>query len=604
MLTISHGPAGRRRPTLEAGANPLSMTQTAPSTPAGQRRRSRRFLLLVAATFGCAAAVAYQIYHVVCTEQTMASRTLYAHAAFGASELSREIRRELEGSVQRTLLPLGTLFAATRHAPGPEAVLAALHTPDERGSCLDLLAPHLAFRLEPQSGRLHVVPGAAADSAAWRRAADSLGRRHAWIAGVVQEDIARRRAVGQATLGVRTLVADGMLLAYVGVPAADGSVRLAYGLAADADATARAIAEHVVSSHALLPVAPEGAVSNAALVLSVRGSGGLPVFATAGLPYRKMSVEAALGGPLLGYTVRAGVAPDYATRLASVAWTWNRAQLVIALLTLTAGFIVVTLWQLQRERAMARLRSDFVSSVSHELRTPLAQIRMFAEMLRLGWVRSEEERARSVAIIDQEARRLTHLVENVLQFSRSERGAQRLAPERLALAPLAREVLDCFALIARTRGARLRLAVPDGLAARADGDALRQMLLNLLDNAVKYGPEGQTVTLGATAAGERVHVWVEDEGPGIPVRDRRRIWEPFQRLERDVGIGITGNGIGLSVVRDLVRAHGGAAWVEDGAGRAPARGARVVLAFEVPAAVGDVRAEEWSTAPEHLPAGA
>ncbi|MBW8840193.1 MAG: histidine kinase, partial [Gemmatimonadetes bacterium] len=136
--------------------------------------------------------------------------------------------------------------------------------------------------------------------------------------------------------------------------------------------------------------------------------------------------------------------------------------------------------------------------MSHELRTPLAQIRMFSETLVLGRVRSDEERLRSLAIIDQEARRLTHLVENLLHFSRSERQTAHIAPEPTALAPLVREVIDGFEPLAAARGARLSAAVPEDLVVPADPGAVRQMLLNLLDNAVKYCPAGQEIRIGAT----------------------------------------------------------------------------------------------------------
>src|SRR5262249_30801699 len=158
--------------------------------------------------------------------------------------------------------------------------------------------------------------------------------------------------------------------------------------------------------------------------------------------------------------------------------------------------------------------------VSHELRTPLAQIRWFAELLHMGKLRSEEERRRSASIIDQEARRLTYLVENVLDFSRGEKGSNRIAPEPLELSHEIDDVLELFTPLARSRKVNLRSEVEPDAVVRADRNALRQILLNLLDNAVKYGPAGQTITVGAEGAGERMRIWVEDQGPGIPHEDR------------------------------------------------------------------------------------
>jgi signal transduction histidine kinase len=239
------------------------------------------------------------------------------------------------------------------------------------------------------------------------------------------------------------------------------------------------------------------------------------------------------------------------------------------------------------------VKSELVSGVSHELRTPLAQIRMFAEMLRLGWVRSDDERQRSVAIIDQEARRLAHLVENILQFSRAERSAPRLSLARLELAALVDEVVDSFAPLAGSRGVTVRTAHSGHAVALADRDALRQVLLNLLDNAVKYGPAGQTITAGTRVdGGGRVQVWVDDQGTGIAARDKARVWEPFRRLDRAVEAGISGNGIGLAVVRELVSAQGGTVAVHD----APGGGASFVVtlraAAEASRAHADVRPNE------------
>jgi signal transduction histidine kinase len=271
--------------------------------------------------------------------------------------------------------------------------------------------------------------------------------------------------------------------------------------------------------------------------------------------------------------------PAFASRIAVGSWTWNRSQFVLGLITLSAGLVIVSLLQLHRERQLARVKSELVSGVSHELRTPLAQIRMFAEMLRLGWVRSDDERQRSVAIIDQEARRLAHLVENILQFSRAERSAPRVSLETLELTTLVDEVVDSFAPLAGSRGVTVRTSHTGHAIALADRDALRQVLLNLLDNAVKYGPLGQTVTITLRRVGDRARIMVDDEGPGIPAEDRDRVWEPYQRLDSAVAAAVAGSGIGLSVVAQLVSLHNGRAWIDS----APGKGARFVI--ELPATV-------------------
>jgi signal transduction histidine kinase len=253
----------------------------------------------------------------------------------------------------------------------------------------------------------------------------------------------------------------------------------------------------------------------------------------------------------------------------------SRLPLLVALFAIAAGLLLVTLIQLRRHQELARMRTEFVSGVSHELRTPLAQIRWFAELLHMGKLRSEDERVRSAGIIDQEARRLTYLVENVLNFSRAEKGTNRVSLTPSDLDNEIREALELFAPLARARQMSVDAKPDAGAVVQLDRDALRQILLNLLDNAVKYGPAGQTITVGSEVVGDHARVWVEDQGPGIPHDDRLRVWEPYVRLKRDVELATGGSGIGLSVVRELVAMHGGRVRAEG----APGGGARLVIEF-------------------------
>jgi two-component system, OmpR family, phosphate regulon sensor histidine kinase PhoR len=182
---------------------------------------------------------------------------------------------------------------------------------------------------------------------------------------------------------------------------------------------------------------------------------------------------------------------------------------------------------------------------------------MFAETLLLDRVRSTEEHRRSLEIIDREARRLTQLVENVLQFSRMERKTDSLSKEKRELAPLIHEIVENFESVMNGSEAQMEARLPFGLTASVDPDALRQIVINLLDNAVKYGKKNQQVILVLEARDGMACLSVDDEGPGVPVADRKRIFERFQRLERDRQSSIAGTGIGLSVVQDLVSRHGG-----------------------------------------------
>jgi signal transduction histidine kinase len=135
------------------------------------------------------------------------------------------------------------------------------------------------------------------------------------------------------------------------------------------------------------------------------------------------------------------------------------------------------------------------------------------------------------------------------------------------------DALELFAPLARARRMTIATKLDASAVVLVDRDALRQVLLNLLDNAAKYGPSGQTITVGSEISGDHARVWVEDQGPGIPHEDRHRVWEPYVRLNREAESTTGGSGIGLSVVRELVTMHGGRTRAES----APGGGARLVI---------------------------
>jgi signal transduction histidine kinase len=332
-----------------------------------------------------------------------------------------------------------------------------------------------------------------------------------------------------------------------------------------------------MARRALLPASVSGGVRNDSLVtIAVFGASGLPVFQSE----RPQSSPYAAEAPLDqagGLTVRATIRPRAVDQLAFGALPGSRVPLLVGLLALTAAMVMITVMQLRREHELSRLRSDFISSVSHELRTPLSQILLFAETLNLGRVRTEEERQSATGVIVQEGRRLMHLVENILHFSRAERHMVRLDPEPLDLNRALHAIIADWLPLAAASDVAVRMAFADDVHAMADRSAVRQMLLNLLDNAVKYGPAGQTVTVGTKVVGMRARLWVDDEGRGIPVRERERVWESFYRLDRHANSAVAGSGIGLYVVRQLAHLHRGDAWVED----APSGGARIVIDLPV-----------------------
>mgnify|MGYP001208471782 CR=1 FL=1 len=284
-----------------------------------------------------------------------------------------------------------------------------------------------------------------------------------------------------------------------------------------------------------------------------------------------------------GITITAGLDRETASRLIIGGLPESRLPLVYgstaavlgAMWTVAALMMAMALVLLRRERQLAHLRADFISRVSHELRTPLAQIRMFAETLLLDRVRSEDERRRSLQVIDKEANRLSHLVENVLQFSRGERGRLELNMHAQPITPLVRELADRFRPLMRDRELVVTSEVDEAQQVDLDSEAFSQMFANLIDNAVKYSPAGEPVSVSVQGRPGHVLVAVEDSGPGIPVAERQRIWEPYYRAGAGDGLEIAGSGIGLAVVQELARLHNAEASVSESA----TGGARFVIDF-------------------------
>lgn len=208
----------------------------------------------------------------------------------------------------------------------------------------------------------------------------------------------------------------------------------------------------------------------------------------------------------------------------------------------------------------AERRSNFVAAVSHELKTPLTAIRMYAEMLRDDLVESEDKRRSYYEIITSESERLTRLIQNVLELAKLERGSRALRPEVGDPAAVLREVARTLGPHAAERGFNLEVAAQGPLpAARFDRDALTQVLVNLVDNAIKFSSEAQDrwIVLEAEAVEDGVCLRVRDHGPGVPARHLRRIFEPFYRGERELTRRTQGTGIGLALVDGLVRGMGG-----------------------------------------------
>jgi signal transduction histidine kinase len=309
------------------------------------------------------------------------------------------------------------------------------------------------------------------------------------------------------------------------------------------------------------------------VVVSVLGPSGVAIYATDTAAGPVFAATDTLGWVYGNLTVRAAVKAEAASTLLVGGLPASRLPQIGALLGLTLVLGTGALLLLRREQQLARLRDDFVSSVSHELRTPLTQIRIMGELLADKGFKSapEEERAREV--IRREALRLTNLVDNVLQFARTRRGPTALPVRSLPLGDVISEACEALVPLSAARNVTLDVRSCDGVSVTADRDAVVQILRNLLENAIKYGPEGQTVRVTVDASNGVARLMVEDQGPGVPAAERERIWQPYHRLTRDRRAAGAGTGLGLSVVAELSGLLNGRAWVEDAAGG----GARFVV---------------------------
>jgi signal transduction histidine kinase len=524
--------------------------------PASRPPRPRGLFIaaLLLLTLALAGAIALQAYRTFLGHKATAERVLRDYARIAAG---RFVQRAGMQVFYGALWPVPEALARAKVGQPEMPLPVPGHLPagSEHHAVDFRKLARYTFRYDLKSGRLETA-GAAPSAAARRWLLDTLPV-HSRTVYDPKEPVASI---------VRTVDGVSRAIVYTVVMDKAGAPHLVIGLEEDPHGFEPLYADHA-DRFPLLPGPLTGGVIDDSLGSAVvTGADGVELYRSP-VQYAptfagRDSMEPILGG----MRVQVALRPDFAPTLVIGGMPRSNLPMLLSLLALTAGLVVAALLQLARENELARLRADFVSGVSHELRTPLAQIRMFSETLLLGRVRSDGERVRSLEIIDQEARRLTHLVQNLLHFSRSERQVTRLSLAAAPLAPLVREAIEAFAPLAAARGMIFRVNLSDGVVAPVDADALRQMLVNLLDNAVKYGPADQLITVRLEAAEGKACIRVEDQGPGIPAADRERIWGRFWRLERDRGTAVAGTGIGLSVVRELVALHGGRAWAEEARG--------------------------------------
>jgi signal transduction histidine kinase len=335
----------------------------------------------------------------------------------------------------------------------------------------------------------------------------------------------------------------------------------------------RSILRDVYDNSALLPDALVAGRRNRDLVdIAITDQNDEQIFSPNRSDPRALESVTPLGQRFANLKVRSGIRPEYAGSLVVGGLPASRLPLLFGLVAVAAALTIVAVVQLRREAELSGMRANWISSVSHELRTPLAQIRLYVDTVRLGRAADPSQRDWALAKVDRETTRLNHLVENVLRFSQVGK-ANGVVARATDLTVETQRIVDEFRPLVEPRRISIdtRLSAVPPLALRPD--SLRHILLNLLDNAVKYGPDGQTITVSLAATMNDVQLVVADQGRGVPASEREGIWRPFERGH--AGQDTTGSGIGLSIVHDVVTQHGGRAWVDS----APSGGARFTVSL-------------------------
>jgi len=265
------------------------------------------------------------------------------------------------------------------------------------------------------------------------------------------------------------------------------------------------------------------------------------------------------------YRWRLVLAPRAAARLEAHAARRDRISLILLFASLATTLLGLggLVWALRRERLVAKLKGDFVSTVTHELKTPLSLIRMYGELLAVDRPDARARRPEYAAVLSREIEKLSRLIDNVLDLSRLEHGLRAHQILRVDLARLAQDVLAELESPARAAGVSLALSRDSEppFEAEVDEDGVRVALQNLVDNAIKYGATEVEVSLERSPT----HIWVRvaDNGPGVDPMERERLFERFYRGESATRGRERGSGIGLSLVRLVADAHGGTVTVSD-----------------------------------------
>lgn len=519
------------------------------------------------ATVLLACALAVQAYGAARSHRATAEAVLSDYAGIAAAEYGRVAREHLSRIFD---VAFDEVPRRMREGRMPEPVEVRWELDDAaeavRCDCPALQRPLLVFSLRLGDGS----PAIDGDGDA-----ELVDR----LVSFAREHAAAGRVDGYGLAMLKSGADEHAVVLHATVFDQDDAPVMMYGVVL-APAALTELAEHWYVGHALLPDAiAQGQRGDSLVHVDLESRTGERLFAShPGVedgPYAVDILDPHLGS----LAIRASIRSSAADRLVIGGLPTSRLPVSLALVALTLAVGVAGLWEVRRHHQLARLREDFISSVSHELRTPLAQIRMLSELQADHKLRTPAERERAHRVVAREARRLTQLVENILHFSRSRAAPHAVPTARpVSVAECVDEAVEAFRPLLEPVSGSVEVDVDRRLSVLGQRDAVRQILTNLLDNAIKYGPAAQTVGISAYEEDGTIRIQVDDQGPGIPEESRELIWEPYRRLSRDVDSHRPGSGVGLAVVRVLAEGLRGRAWVED----APRGGARFVI--QLPAA--------------------
>ncbi|HVE71907.1 MAG TPA: HAMP domain-containing sensor histidine kinase [Thermoanaerobaculia bacterium] len=238
-------------------------------------------------------------------------------------------------------------------------------------------------------------------------------------------------------------------------------------------------------------------------------------------------------------------------------WTGGAFVVLLGAIGLAAGSVA-------RQMRLSQMKSDFVSNVSHELRTPLSSIRVFGEYMRLGRVTKDEKIREYGEYIEAESRRLTALINNILDFSKIESAEKQYRFGPTDVVELVQHTVCGFAMPLRDTGVHISFTAEGTKPPlmELDKDAMSQVVVNLLDNALKYSNGNKNIDVTVTGGRDDVRIRVRDHGIGIPASERKKIFEKFYRVGSGLVHDVKGSGLGLSIVQHVAQAHGGRVEVE------------------------------------------